>query len=158
MLLTKSALQIKREELTRLKDALQKIRNEKRLSISQADGDGWHDNFGFEQAISEEKMVIDRIYALDNEITSATIIDENSDNKTFVGVGSSVNLKLDYGDDDIEYFVGKLVAFPGESSQANEITVNSSIGRSILQKKVGDTVQAIIPSGEKVNIEILDVY
>lgn len=87
MLLTKSAIQFKENELMRLKKSLQEIRNEKRLSFLQADGDGWHDNFGYEQATREEKMILDRICVLNKEIMTATIIEENSSDKTVVGVG-----------------------------------------------------------------------
>lgn len=158
MLLTKSALRVKEEELAHLKTLLQETRLEKRLSFSQADGDGWHDNFGYEQATREEKMIIGRINALNEEIASATIINEdlNDDIKSVV-VGSFVCLKLDYGNNDVESFAGKLVALSGDITQ-NEITINSAIGRSILTKKIGDVVQAILPNGEKVNIEILNVF
>lgn len=157
MLLTKSAIQFKENELMRLKKSLQEIRNEKRLSFLQADGDGWHDNFGYEQATREEKMILDRICVLNKEIMTATIIEENSSDKTVVGVGTIVNLKLKYSDDDVETFDGKIVAFPSESSNS-EITVNSSIGRAILTKKVGDAIQTILPNGAKVDIEILNIY
>lgn len=157
MLLTKSAIQFKENELMRLKKSLQEIRNEKRLSFLQADGDGWHDNFGYEQATREEKMILDRICVLNKEIMTATIIEENSSDKTVVGVGTIVNLKLKYSDDDVETFDGKIVAFPSESSNS-EITVNSSIGRAILTKKVGDATQTILPNGAKVDIEILNIY
>lgn len=157
MLLTKSALQIKENELILLKKSLQEIRDEKRLSFLQADGDGWHDNFGYEQATMEEKMIVDRINALNKEIMMATLIDEESTDKTSISVGVLVCLKIKYSDDDIETFDGKIVAYPGEFSQS-EITINSSIGQAILKKKVGDVAHAILPNGEKVNIEILNIY
>lgn len=157
MLLTKSALQFKENELIRLKKSLQEIRTEKRLSFLQADGDGWHDNFGYEQATREEKMIVDRISLLNKEIMTATIIDENPSDRTVVSAGAIVCLKLKYSDDDVETFDGKIVAFPSETPHT-EITVNSSIGRAILTKKVGDVTQAILPNGAKVDIEILSIY
>lgn len=115
-------------------------------------------NLGIGYVIKDAAMIIGRINALNEEIASATIINEdlNDDIKSVV-VGSFVCLKLDYGNNDVESFAGKLVALSGDITQ-NEITINSAIGRSILTKKIGDVVQAILPNGEKVNIEILNVF
>lgn len=55
MLLTKEAYRQKEKELERLNEKLQEIRKEKALQILQSDGDGRHDNFGFEQAEIQDK-------------------------------------------------------------------------------------------------------
>lgn len=155
MLLTNSALQEKKKELDNLKERLDNIRKEKHLSFSQADGDGWHDNFGYEQAVRDEKMIINQINALSESIRTAIILEDECSNNQ-ISVGSNVVLRLDYGDGDVEEIVGKLVALAGNSFE-NEITLNSPIGQAIFGKKNDEVCECLLPNGNRLKIEIIGI-
>ena len=154
MLLTESALNEKKRQIEVLKERLKAIRSEKRTSYSQADGDGWHDNFGYEQAMREEQMIVEEIEALSETIRTATFIEEEH-HKSKVGVRSRLTLILDYGDGDVEEFVGEFVALKTDSS--DNISLNSPIGKAIFGKNEGDTCKCVLPNGEKITITILKI-
>ena len=92
MILTSSALKEKESELMKLKIRLDNIRKEKHLSFSQADGDGWHDNFGYEQAVRDEKMIINEINSLSELIRTATVLEDSRSNQGQVSIDSNVLL------------------------------------------------------------------
>ena len=153
MLLTEKALEEKRKELEELNDRLKEIYKEKRLS--QSAGNTFHDNFGFEQAEIQERRILKQIRDLKKEIETATIVDEKDFDNDSVKVGSLVTLNVDYGNGDKEFISGKLVALLEEPRlNQSQITLNSPIGKTILNKKVGDEVSCTLPGGNKIKIYI----
>lgn len=153
--LTQSALKQKEQELETLKTRLAEAREEKHLSFLQADGDGWHDNFGYEQALRDEKRIISEMNALLETIHTATIVDDTWFANQ-VNVNSNIVLKLDYGEGDVEEFKGKLVALPSEVMEG-EISLNSPIGQAIIGKKEGDAISCLLNNGDKLKIEIISI-
>ena len=107
MLLTKKAYEIKEMELETLKERLKEVRREKALAIDQVDGDSRHDNFGFEQAEIQERAVIKAISDLTKLLKNAKIVEEKTHSDT-VEVGSKVEMKLDYGEGDMETVILKI--------------------------------------------------
>ena len=156
MLLTKEAYRQREKELERLNEKLQKIRKEKALQISQSDGDGRHDNFGFEQAEIQERAVIKFIRDLTAQLRNATIVETVEDKrKQIVQVGDLVKLKLDYGDGDGFEAEYRLQALP--SGEEATVTLNSPIGKSIFQKEVGFVGECKIADDNRVKIQILEI-
>lgn len=159
MILTSSALKEKESELMKLKIRLDNIRKEKHLSFSQADGDGWHDNFGYEQAVRDEKMIINEINSLSELIRTATVLENSRSNQGQVSIDSNVLLKLDYGDGDVEELSGRLVALNTKSLEhENEITLNSPIGQAIFGKSSDDESECILPNGNVLKIKVMSIW
>lgn len=156
MLLTKEAYKTKEMQLDSLYDKLDKIRKEKAMSIAQADGDSRHDNFGFEQAEMQERATLKEIRDLTKVLENATIVEEKSklSSKT-VDIGSTVKLEMNYGNGEIEVVSLKLEALL--SSEEEIVTLNSPIGRTIFQQKIGFNGECKLGGENIVRIHILDI-
>lgn len=156
MLITKEAYRQKEMELEKLKEKLLEVRKEKALNISQSDGDNRHDNFGFEQAEIQERAVMKSINDLTNELKQAVIVEKVEEkSKQIVQVGDTVKLKLDYGDGDVDETKLKLQALP--TGEKGTVTLNSPIGKAILNKEVGFQGECKIANNNKVKIHILEI-
>lgn len=103
-------------------------------------GDGWHDNFAYEQAINKESSLL---YELDKKKRGLSKIEivtkKNNNNK--VELGSVVTVKI--GEDLEKYkLIGNTV------SNFNEvipnITLNSPLGKAIFNKKSGDIFSYLV--------------
>ena len=156
MLLTQEAYDTKLKEIDRLKKRLQEVRNEKATSLRQSDGDGRHDNFGFEQAEIQERAVINQIHELWKELEEAEIVRNDKDGKEdIVHVGSKVVLSMAFAEDDIETLEVTLQDFSDLSG--NTVTLNSPIGKFIFGKKIGFSGKCKLNNENWVTIKIQDI-
>lgn len=155
MLLTQEAYEMKKNELEELKQKLKEVRREKAIAIRQADGDGRHDNFGFEQAEIQERAIIKDINDLTRKLGEVTIVEEKEHKNKVVQVGKIVKLEMDFGDGDTEVLELQLQAL--SSDKEGIVTLNSPIGRKIFQQEVDFVGECKLSSGNIVKIHILDI-
>ncbi|WP_027632583.1 transcription elongation factor GreA [Clostridium hydrogeniformans] len=139
------------EELEFLKTVKRKEITEK-IKVALGYGD-LSENSEYDEAKNEQAFVEGRIIQLENMLKNATVIDESEISTDMVSVGSIVKVK-DYDfDEEVEYtIVGSAEADPMENKISNE----SPVGKSLLGKKIGDVVEAVVPGGVS-KFEILGI-
>lgn len=135
------------DELTR---ELESLRNEKRREVAEQlqrakEYGDLSENAEYAEAREEQSRVEARIAELDDTLKSAVIIKKHEGGANAVHVGSTVSVRRDGA--TISYtIVGSSESNPAENKISNE----SPIGRALLGKKVGDTVQVETPAGTAV--------
>lgn len=145
-LVTKEGLKKLTEELQYLKSVRrQEVAQRLKEAISYGD---LSENAEYEEAKNEQAFVEGRILELEQKIKNAHIISEKKmDISTGKGVdiGSTVTVrnKTERGDPEEYTIVGSTEADPLEHKVSNE----SPIGKALLYKKKGDTVEVSTPAG-----------
>ncbi|GFZ34195.1 transcription elongation factor GreA [Clostridium zeae] len=137
------------EGVKKLEDELEFLKTVKRKEITEkikvALGYGdLSENSEYDEAKNEQAFTEGRIIQLENMLKNAVVVDESEISTDTVSIGSIVKVK-DYDfDEEVEYIiVGSAEADPMESKISNE----SPVGSALMGKKVGDIVEAVVPSG-----------
>lgn len=156
MLITQNSLKNMELSIENLKQQLKEIRKNKALAIEEGVGDGWHDNFAFEQATMQENMIIQRIINLEKTISEAEIMNEDALHGNFVTVGSKVKIRICDSDGNSKELALQIVDVKGEG-KLREATLNSPIGQAILYKKVGEIGEYVLDDGREFEVEVLNI-
>lgn len=137
--LTKEGLEILQKELKELIedkkpkaiDRLQKARNMGDLSENS------------EYTSAKESLAIfeDRIFEIQETIKIAEVVEDRHNNHE-VSLGSHVLVTTDGIEKDF-HIVGEYEADPS----TNKLSITSPIGKSLIGKKIGDTVEVEVPAG-----------
>ena len=96
------------EELNRLKDISLSIASIGSESYADAVGDGWHDNFAFEDTIRESRKNASRINKMLEDEKYLKIVDKKSNSDDIIDIGDIIKIKVIYDIDDIEEYTIKL--------------------------------------------------
>ena len=128
------------EELKRLKDLSLTIASVGSASYADAVGDGWHDNFAFEDSMRESRKIASRIDRMMEDEKHLKIVERKN---------------IFYDIDDIEEYTIKLTGkyIPDNNSKVKEISLNSPIGRSIYLKNINDDIYYYV-NNKKINIKV----
>lgn len=141
--LTQDGLKKLEEELHYLKATK---RGEVAERIKEARGFGdLSENSEYDAACEESAMVEARIRTLEEQLKLVKVVDHSELKNDIVQVGSVVRV-LDYEfNEEIEYaIVGMTESDPSQ----NKISDQSPVGKTLLGRKVGDTVVVTAPGGE----------
>ena len=125
---------------------LEKLKNQSDMSAISGNeayynavGDGWHDNFAFEESMRESRLIakrIDDMYDLKKRIK---IIADKNKKEDIVNLNDKVLVEIVYSEDDKEQeeliLTGKFIPDTNEK----EITINSPLGHAIYKSKIGST-------------------
>jgi transcription elongation factor GreA len=139
------------EGLQRLKEEIEYLSSVKRDEVAERiraarDFGDISENSEYEDAKNEQAMLEARIYALEERLRSAIVIDSDTISTERVGVGTKVTLQDMQAGDVIQYLiVGSAEADPSALKLSNE----SPVGRAILGHKPGDKVTVTVPRGSK---------
>jgi transcription elongation factor GreA len=133
----------------KIEDELDELKTVRRREVAErikqalAFGD-ISENSEYDEAKNEQAQLEERIVKLENMLRNAKIIDEEDISTDSVSIGSKVLVKdLEY-DEEIEYtIVGSAEADPYEGKISNE----SPVGKSLIGKQNGDTVEIQVPDG-----------
>ena len=101
------------------------------------------DNAEFEEAKNEQAFVEGRILTLEKMLAHAVMIDANSNQHDAVRLGSSVTVLTDDGETENYVIVGSAEVDPVHGKISNE----SPVGRALLGKRIGDSLEVKIPAG-----------
>lgn len=102
------------------------------------------ENAEYDAAKNEQAELEERILKLENMIRKATIINEEEMSSDRVRVGLTVKVLDVEENEEMEFtIVGSTEADPFEGRISNE----SEVGKNLLGKQKGDTVQIIVPDG-----------
>ena len=104
---------------------------------------GTVDNAEYDEAKNEQAFVEGRISDLENILSNAVVASMEKGKKGAVQLGSSVTVENDGGKKTEYVVVGSAEAAPLEG----KISVESPVGRAILDHKKGDVVKVETPSG-----------
>ena len=122
-----------------------------RIRVAREFGD-IAENAEYDDAKNEQAMLEARIAQLEDKLRSATVIDSSDLGTDVVGVGSIVHVKDESGKSTKYTIVGSAEASPGEMKLSNE----SPVGKAIIGKKKGETVEVAAPRGS-MKFKILEI-
>ncbi len=137
-----------KEGYHKLQDELDYLRTYKRQEIAERlheamDGGELIENAEYEAAKNEQAFVEGRIKELEVLLAMARVIDETAPVSEAIQVGSTVTIQEEGNEPETYTIVGAAEANPAAGRISNE----SPLGKSLLNKKVGDKVQVDAPAG-----------
>jgi transcription elongation factor GreA len=146
------------ENIKKLREELEYRMTVKRAEIAKekmeaaAHGDR-SENAEYKEACANYRANDNRIQYLLTMISTATVIDDKSADKSVLGINSKARIKFIEGDDeDIISLVTTIDANPENML----ISIESDLGKALLGKKVGYIVEIDAPRG-KYTVEILEI-
>ena len=146
------------EELNRLKDISLSIASIGSESYADAVGDGWHDNFAFEDTMRESRKIASRIDKMLEDEKYLKIVDKRSISDDIIDIGDILEIKVIYDIDDIEEYTVKLTGkyMIDNNAKIKEVSLNSPIGRNIYLKNINDDAIGYYVNDEKISIKIIN--
>jgi transcription elongation factor GreA len=139
------------EGFQRLKEEIEYLSSVKRDEVAERirasrDFGDISENSEYDDAKNEQAMLEARIYALEERLRSAIVIDSDAITTDKVGVGTKVTLQDMKAGDIVQYsIVGSAEADPSAYKLSNE----SPVGMAIMGHKPGDKVTVSVPQGSK---------
>ena len=152
VLLTKEGYKKLREEIEYLSNDRRRQVAE-RIKVAREFGD-ISENAEYDDAKNEQAMLEARIAKLAEQLAAARVIEKKEIAKDVVSVGAHVRLRDVEAKETVEYhIVGSAEANPAEQKLSNE----SPVGKAIIGKKKGETVEVVTPRGAKLKYKILEI-
>jgi transcription elongation factor GreA len=146
------------EGYERLKNEIEELSTTKRrevaerIRIAREFGD-IAENAEYDDAKNEQMLLEHRIATLEERMRDARVISKKDIAKDVVSIGSKVKLRDVSAKETVEYhIVGSAEANPAENKLSNE----SPVGKAIIGKKKGETVEVAAPRG-KMKFKILEI-
>ena len=147
------------EGYEKLKQEIEFLSNDKRrevadrIRVAREFGD-IQENAEYDDAKNEQALLEARIAKLEERLRDARLIEARDIQAGVVSVGSMVRLRDVDAKETVEYhIVGSAEANPAEQKLSNE----SPVGKAILGKKKGETVEVPTPRGGSLKYKILDI-
>jgi transcription elongation factor GreA len=146
------------EGLQKLKEEIEYLTTDKRREVAERikharEFGDISENSEYDDAKNEQAMLEQRIAQLGERLKRARIIEAEDVPAGIVAVGARVRLKDIDANETIEYvIVGSAEANPAERKLSNE----SPVGRAIIGRKKGETVEVAAPRGS-LKYKIIDV-
>jgi transcription elongation factor GreA len=109
------------------------------------------ENAEYHMAKQRQEFVKARLRQLGRRLADLSLVNMNNIPKDKVGLGSVVKIYDSTKEEEIEY---RLVTSEESDVTAGKVSTTSPIGRALLNKKVGDTVTVITPTGKR-ELEVL---
>jgi transcription elongation factor GreA len=110
------------------------------------------ENADYHKAKEDQGFLEGRIQELEYILRNATIVEATAGPKYVVAVGTRVTVQEDGSDPEVFHLVGAKEADP----RAGKISNESPIGRALMDRKTGETVEADTPGG-KIRLKILRI-
>jgi transcription elongation factor GreA len=147
------------EGFKKLKEEIDYLANDKRrevadrIRVARQFGD-ITENSEYDDAKNEQALLEHRIALLEERMANARVISKKEVSKDVVSIGSHVKLRDVSAKETVEYhIVGSAEANPTEHKLSNE----SPVGKAIIGKKKGETVEVTTPRGKALKYKILDI-
>lgn len=138
------------KELNELKTTRRAEISEK-IRVARGFGD-LSENSEYDEAKNEQAIVEARILTLENQLKNVKIV-AKSDNKGTVSIGSFVTIRdVEFGD-EMTY---RIISSVESSNDMSTITDESPVGKALLGHKAGDSVMVTVPSGAKIEYQIVN--
>ena len=143
------------EELDRLKNLSVEMSSIGNTAYKDAIGDGWHDNFAFEDSMRESRTLAKKIDDMQMEIPYLEVIENLNKEDEYINIGDTFEVEFIYSSDDVEKEKLTLTGKYIPDNKTNEITLNSPIGRAVLNKKINTTTSYFV-NDKEIKIRILN--
>lgn len=129
-------------------------------AYESAAGDGWHDNFSFEQNMRESRTIAKMIDKMLDDKNKLKKIKPSKYKDDCVNIGDTIELSIKYDVDDIETETIKLTGkyIPDVKGKIPEITLNSPLGKAIYLKKMTDKNICYFVNDKKIIIDLIKKY
>ncbi|MDX9691982.1 MAG: transcription elongation factor GreA [Acholeplasmataceae bacterium] len=148
--LTQEGVDNLKTELAYLKD-VKRLENIEAIKEARAQGD-LSENADYDAARNEQARIESRIAEIENIIKNVKIIKANQED--IVNIGKTVNVRfIESGEIKEFYLVGSIEADP----RARKISIESPIGKAMLNHQEGDLVEVKTETGRIFQIEIVDI-
>jgi transcription elongation factor GreA len=153
-----SIIYLTEDGLKRLQSELNQLKSVERPSISAQiaearDKGDLSENAEYDAAKEAQGLLELKISKMEDMVANARIIDESKLDSSKVLILSKVKIKNTLNNAIMSY---TLVAENEADMKTGKISINSPIAKALLGKKVGDQVEATVPSG-KVKLEIMEI-
>ena len=109
------------------------------------------ENAEYHMAKQRQEFVKARLRQLGRRLADLSLVNMSNIPKDKVGLGSTVKVYDNTKEEELEY---KLVTSEESDVAAGKVSTTSPIGRALLNKKVGDTVTVVTPTGNR-ELEVL---
>jgi transcription elongation factor GreA len=124
-----------------------------RIRVAREFGD-IAENAEYDDAKNEQAMLEHKIAQLDERLAHARVIDTGEVDTSVVSLGSRVRLRDLDAKATVEYhIVGSAEANPTAQKLSNE----SPVGKAIMGRKKGETVEVATPRGAKLKFKIMEI-
>ena len=131
------------EELVRLRSTEMPALSE-RIRVARELGD-LSENFDYQDAKRQQGFIAGKIADLQATLDRARIVDEVAPGAEIAGMGSTITVRdMDYGDEFSYTLVGAYEADPAN----DRISASSPVGKALMGRKVGETIQVDVPAGK----------
>lgn len=137
------------EGLKKLEEELEYLKTSKRREVAERikaaiEFGDISENSEYDDAKNEQAFVEGRILTLDKQVRNARIIDITELDTSVISIGSNVTLRDLETLEDFQY---SIVGSAEASAMMMKISNESPVGRALIGKKVGDTIEVIVPAG-----------
>lgn len=122
----------------KLKNSMNNIATFGSEEYRNAVGDGWHDNFAYEELMRDEKKVSAQIEKMLGEKKHLKVIDNTLKKDELINIGDILKIEVIYDESDVEVFEIKLTGkyLPDLESDIQEISLNSQMGKALFKKNI----------------------
>ena len=147
------------EGYEKLKQEIDFLSNDKRREVADRIREAREfgdiaENAEYDDAKNEQALLESRIAKLEERLRDARVLEKGEVKSDVVSVGSRVRLRDIDANKTFEYhIVGSAEADPAELRLSNE----SPVGRAIMGKKKGETVDVTTPRGKSLKFKILGI-
>ncbi|MDR2237182.1 MAG: transcription elongation factor GreA [Chryseobacterium sp.] len=150
---------VTKEGLEKMKAELEQLETVERPKITQQiaearDKGDLSENAEYDAAKEAQGMLEMRISKLKDTIATSKIIDESQLDTSKVSILTTVKL-MNNATKQQQVFT--LVPDNESDLKAGKISVNTPIAKGLLGKAVGETADIVLPNGNKLSFEVLDI-
>ena len=147
------------DELEKLKEKLASIASEGSDAYKDAIGDGWHDNFAFEEAKRNERDISAKINKMINERSKLKIVESKEGDNNIINIGDVIKLLIKYDVDDVEEYTLKVTGkyIPDSKDLVQEISLNSPLGKALYMQDINSDLSYEV-NGRKIQIEVIEFF
>ncbi|WP_265428843.1 transcription elongation factor GreA [Chryseobacterium sp. YIM B08800] len=150
---------VTKEGLDKMKAELEQLEKIERPKITQQiaearDKGDLSENAEYDAAKEAQGMLEMRISKLKDVVTTSKIIDETQLDTSKVSILTTVKL---LNNDTKKEQVFTLVPDNESDLKTGKISVNTPIAKGLLGKVVGETAEIVLPNGNKLSFQVLDI-
>ena len=137
--------------LTQIEEELKRLKSEERPKVIRAIADAREhgdlsENAEYHAARERQSFIEGRLAELEDIVSRAEVIDVSKMSGTVVRFGATVRLADEDTDEESTYLI---VGSHEADISAGRLPITSPLGRALIGKTIGDSVEVSTPSGHK---------
>src|SRR5690606_16612130 len=153
------ATYVTQEGLEKMKTEVERLETVERPKITQQiaearDKGDLSENAEYDAAKEAQGMLEMRISKLRDDIATSKVIDESKLDTSKVAILTTVRLKNNTTGQEQKF---TLVPDNESDLKAGKISVNTPIAKGLLGKVIGEQAEIVLPNGNKLSFEILEI-